>query len=494
MTGPQTDVLVIGAGPVGLMLAGELLLGGARVVVAERLTEPTTESRASTLHARTMEILDQRGLTGRLGEVPGDGTGHFGGIPLRLDGQQSPYAGLWKVPQSRVEEILGAWAIGLGAEVRRGRELTGLREDGAVVEAELSCEDGTRELLRARYVVGCDGENSTVRRLAGFEFAGSAASRELIRADVAGIDVPNRRFERLPGGLAIAARRPDGITRVMVHEFGRTATPRQAEPDFDEMARTWQRVTGEDISHGTPVWINSFGDASRQVTEYRRGRILLAGDAAHAQMPVGGQALNLGLQDAFNLGWKLAAEICGWAPPGLLDSYHEERHAVGSRVLSDIAAQALLLLGGPEVEALRSVVGRLLGLDAVRDHLATGVGGIGIQYSAHEGDHPLLGARLPDAALDIEAGAATAWALLRAGTGLLLDVAPEAPGHVDLRAVADGWADRVRVVAARPRAGAVAPTTGAVLVRPDGHVVWADGGADRLRAALVQWFGSADRT
>nr|AAK06789.1 putative oxygenase SimA8 [Streptomyces antibioticus] len=494
MTGPQTDVLVIGPDP-WLMLAGELLLGGARVVVAERLTEPTTESRARRCMPRTMEILDQRGLTGRLGEVPGDGTGHFGGIPLRLDGQQSPYAGLWKVPQSRVEEILGAWAIGLGAEVRRGRELTGLREDGAVVEAELSCEDGTRELLRARYVVGCDGENSTVRRLAGFEFAGSAASRELIRADVAGIDVPNRRFERLPGGLAIAARRPDGITRVMVHEFGRTATPRQAEPDFDEMARTWQRVTGEDISHGTPVWINSFGDASRQVTEYRRGRILLAGDAAHAQMPVGGQALNLGLQDAFNLGWKLAAEICGWAPPGLLDSYHEERHAVGSRVLSDIAAQALLLLGGPEVEALRSVVGRLLGLDAVR--VPFGHRGRRHRLSSTPPTrvhHPLLGARLPDAALDIEAGAATAWALLRAGTGLLLDVAPEAPGHVDLRAVADGWADRVRVVAARPRAGAVAPTTGAVLVRPDGHVVWADGGADRLRAALVQWFGSADRT
>ncbi|WP_030269274.1 FAD-dependent monooxygenase [Streptomyces sp. NRRL B-24484] len=489
MSETQTDVLVVGAGPVGLMLAGELRLGGARVVVAERLTAPTTESRASTLHARTMEIVDQRGLMPELGEVARDGTGHFGGIPLPLGGQPSRYAGLWKVPQTRMEEILGAWATGLGADVRRGWELTGVEEDGDSVAAVLRRRDGSLTRLRARYAVGCDGEKSTLRGLAGFECVGTAAGRELLRADVAGIDVPDRRFQRLPRGLAIAARRPDGVTRVMVHEFGRPAVSRHAEPDFDEVAGTWARVTGEDIGRGTPLWINSFGDASRQVTQYRRGRVLLAGDAAHEQMPVGGQALNLGLQDAVNLGWKLAATVRGWAPPGLLDSYHEERHAVGSRVLSDIAAQAALLLGGPEVEAIRSVMSGLLGLEAVRDRLGAGISGVGIRYPVEGADHPLLGARLPHAELVTEAGESDTGALLRSGRGLLLDLAPGSTGHAELRTVASGWADRVSVVAAEPRPGDTAVPAAAVLVRPDGHVVWADGGEQRLREALTRWFG-----
>ncbi len=489
MSQSQTDVLVIGAGPVGLMLAGELRLGGAQVVVAERLLAPTTESRASTLHARTMEIIDQRGLMAELGEVARDDAGHFGGIPLPLGGQPSRYAGLWKVPQTRTEEILGGWAAGLGAELRRGWELTGIDEDGDAVTAVLLRPDGSQTRLRARYLVGCDGEQSTVRGLAGFESVGTAAGRELLRADVAGIEVPDRRFQRLPRGLAIAARRPDGVTRVMVHEFGRPALPRRAEPDFDEVAATWARVTGEDISRGTPVWINSFGDASRQVTQYRRGRVLLAGDAAHQQMPVGGQALNLGLQDAANLGWKLAATVRGRAAPGLLDSYHEERHLVGSQVLSDIAAQATLLLGGPEVEALRSVMTGLLGLEAVRDRLGAGISGVGIRYPLEDADHPLLGARLPHAELITEAGASSTGALLRSGRGLLLDLMPESSDHAALRTVAQGWADRVCVVAAKPPAEETALAARAVLVRPDGHVVWADGGEQRLRSAMTRWFG-----
>ncbi|MEU9013879.1 FAD-dependent monooxygenase [Streptomyces sp. NPDC048479] len=494
MSESQTDVVVVGAGPVGLMLAGELRLGGAQVIVAERLLAPTTESRASTLHARTMEIVDQRGLMPELGEVARDDTGHFGGIPLPLGGQPSRYAGLWKVPQTRMEEILGVWAAGLGAEVRRGWELTGLDEDGDAVTAVLRHQAGSQTRLRAQYVVGCDGEKSTLRRLAGFEFVGTAAGRELLRADVAGIDVPNRRFQRLPRGLAIAARRPDGVTRVMVHEFGRPAVSRRAEPDFDEVAGTWARITGEDISRGKPVWINSFGDASRQVTQYRRGRVLLAGDAAHEQMPVGGQALNLGLQDAVNLGWKLAATIRGWAPPGLLDSYHEERRLVGSQVLSDIAAQATLLLGGPEVEAIRSVMRGLLGLEAVRDRLGAGISGVGIRYPMEDADHPLLGARLPHSELITEAGASTTGALLRSGRGLLLDLAPESSGHAALRTVAQGWADRVCVVAAEPLPSDTAVAARAVLVRPDGHVVWADGGEQRLRDAMTRWFGLPQST
>ena len=494
----DTQVIVVGAGPVGLMLAGELRLGGAEVIVLEQRAAPTTESRASTLHARTMEILDQRGLLGELGTPPNDVTGHFGGIPLDL-ALDSPYPGQWKVPQVRTEELLGAWARGLGADLRRRHAVRALTDGPRHVEVEALGPDGP-VLLRARYVVGCDGEHSTVRRLGGFGFPGADARRELIRADVDGIDVPNRRFQRLADGLAIAARRGDGVTRVMVHEFGREALPRTGEPEFAEIAEVWQRVTGEDIHGGTPLWVNAFGDASRQAEQYRRGRLLLAGDAAHQQMPIGGQALNLGLQDAVNLGWKLAAELRGGGPEGLLDSYHDERHAVGLRVLSNIRAQALLLLGGPEVEALRPVLGELIAHGNVREHLAGMISGLDIRYDVGAGGHPLAGARLPHAVLDTPAGPGSTLALLREARGvlLLLTGGPGAARHEALRAAAAPWARLVdTVTAAAPADGPLADAA-AVLVRPDGHIVWAesspspsaDPSAD-LSAALRRWFGAA---
>ncbi|NBH05749.1 FAD-dependent monooxygenase, partial [Amycolatopsis sp. SID8362] len=361
-------VVVAGAGPVGLLLAGELRLGGADVVVVDRLAEPTTESRASTLHARTMELFDQRGLLAPLGAPPNDPAGHFGGIRMSLAGLPSPYPGQWKVPQTRTEAVLEEWARGLGADVRRGHELTGLTDHGDHVEVELATPAGPAR-LRAAYLAGCDGERSTVAGLAGFAFSGERADKEMLRADVAGIDIPDRRFERFPAGLAVAGRRPDGVTRVMVHEFGRPVGNRGGEPEFAEVAQVWRRVTGEDIGGGTPLWVNAFDNTSRQAARYRLGRVFLAGDAAHAQMPVGGQALNLGLQDAVNLGWKLAAAVAGWAPAGLLGSYHAERHPVGARVLANIRAQALVLLGGGEVEPVRGVFAELLGYEAVRARL-----------------------------------------------------------------------------------------------------------------------------
>ncbi|KAF2774767.1 MULTISPECIES: FAD-dependent oxidoreductase [Streptomyces] len=490
-TGPaetvDTQVIVVGAGPVGLLLAGELALRGIRVTLVERRHGPTTESRASTLHARTMELLDSRGLLADLGSPPREPRGHFGGIPLDLT-LPGPYPGQWKVPQARTESVLEEWALGLGADLRCGHTLHAVDDRGTHVEAAATGRHGDPLTLRAPYLVACDGQDSTVRRLTGAPFPGTPAARELLRADVEGVDIPNRRFERLPGGFAVAARNPAGVTRVMVHEFGAAVRARAGDPHFDEVTAAWKRVTGEDITGGTPLWVNRFDDENRLLARYRHGRVLFAGDAAHRQMPIGGQALNLGLQDAHNLGWKLAAAVDGTAPDGLLDSYDTERSAVGAAVLGNIRAQAMLLLGGPEVEPLRTVLAELLAHDTVRTRLAAMISGLDIRYDVGGPAHPLSGARLPHLRLRTGEMICSAAELLRSGRGLLLGLgAPPPP-------IAAGLADRVDTVTAH--AAADEPLEGApaaVLVRPDGHVAWAggaDGDGDGLGRAVARWFGS----
>jgi oxygenase len=354
------EVLVIGAGPVGLMVAGELRLKGIPVVVADRLTAPMTESRAAQLNTRTAELLHERGLDSLLDEAVHEPRSHFGGIGFGMSGVDSPYAGNWKVPQYRTEAALTEWALGLGAELRRGYELVGLTESGDHV----TCEFANQVRLRADYVIGCDGQDSTVRRLARFEFPFVPATRQLLRADVTGIDIPDRRFERFEHGLAVASTR-QGVTRVMVHEFGRGLT--SAQPTFADVTEIWAKVTGEDIAHGTPVWVDAFDNARGQVTQYRRNRVLLAGDAAHRHMPIGGQALNIGLQDAVSL---------AKAFPQSLDSYHAERHHVGARIMQNVVAQEELLLGGPETEPLRAVLTELLALPEAQAHLAGVLSGV----------------------------------------------------------------------------------------------------------------------
>ncbi|HEX5120999.1 MAG TPA: FAD-dependent monooxygenase [Pseudonocardiaceae bacterium] len=474
----DTQVIVVGAGPVGLMLAGELRLGGAEVVVLDRLAEPMAESRASTLHARTMEVLDQRGLVERFGATPNRPMGHFGGIPFDLSGVTTRFPGLWSVPQTQIEQVLAEWATELGADIRRGDEVIGIDAGEDRVRVHVVGPGGCSALTGA-WVVGCDGEHSTVRQAAGIPMVGSPASRELLRADVVGIDVAERRFQRLPAGLAIAGRLPSGATRLMVAEYG-TVAARLGPVTFAEFTETWQRVTGEDISAGTPVWLNTFDNASLLAERYRAGQVLLAGDAAHVQLPSGGQAINVGVQDAVNLGWKLAAEATGRAPAGLLDTYQEERREVGRRVLANVAAQSALLLG-VDADPLRTLLSDLIRLPAVRDTLAGTIAGLDIRYGT--GAHPLVGARIPHVAL----GDTTTTELLRTGHGVVLDLTGDPRRQAELRRAASACAVPVDVVCGAA-AGPLDGLTTAV-VRPDGHVAWVDSGGHDPTRVLHGWFG-----
>ena len=481
VAGLDADVLVVGAGPVGLMLAGELRLGGASVIVVDRLAEPTGESRAAQLNARTAELFDQRDLLRRFPELERVPTGHFGGLGLRVDHCAGHLPGFWKVPQSVTEAVLAERAVELGADLRRGVELTGLRRCPGTGNVQADLAGGGA--LRAAYVVGCDGGASTVRRSAGIGFPGIAAERELLRADVAGIEVPDRRFERHEGGLAIANRRPDGVTRLMVHEFGVRPADRRSAPDFAEVADAWARVTGENVSGGTPLWVDSFDDRSHQAEVYRRDRVLLAGDAAHVQLPAGGQALNLGLADAVNLGWKLAAVVRGRAPEDVLDSYQAERLLEGARVLTNVRAQGLLLLGGPEVTAARAVFAEILAQPAAAGHVAEFVSGLAVRYPAAGG--PPAGTALPRVELATGEGPTDTVALLRRARWLLLDMTGAPSGTAR-----PYWADQVDHVPAKPQPGGVLDDIGAVLVRPDGHVAWCgDSLADPALAETARtWF------
>lgn len=491
----DTDVIVVGAGPTGLMLAGELRLGGVRVTVVERLAAPTGQSRGLGFTARAMEVFDQRGLLPRFGRGPVppiSPVGHFGGVRFDYTVLEGAHFGARDIPQSETEAVLEGWATERGADVRRGRELTGLTADDTGVEAVLRTPAGT-ERLRAAYLVGCDGGRSTVRDLAGFGFPGTPATRVMYLADVVGRALrPRPLGERLPNGMVMAAPLGDGVDRIIVCPHGSPPDARSGPAGFPEVAAAWQDITGEDISDGHATWVSSFTDATRQADRYRRGRVLLAGDAAHIHLPAGGQGLSTGVQDAVNLGWKLAAVARGTAPESLLDTYDDERRPVGARLLMNTRAQGLIFLGGAEADPLRELFTELLEYDDVRRHLAGVVSGLDVRYPVGPGHHPLLGRRVGHRELVGGAGGTSTTELLHPAHGVLLDLADEPA----VRAAADGFSGRVTVVTAVPKpvdgADPLAGTT-ALLVRPDGHVAWAAPGtgdpAAGLGDALRTWFG-----
>jgi rifampicin monooxygenase len=471
------DVTVVGGGPTGVMLASELRLHGVRVLVLEREAEPTRVVRALGLHARSIEVLDQRGLLDRflpLGTQYPVG-GFFAGInkpaPDRLD-TAHPY--VLGIPQPTTERLLIEHATELGVEIRRRCELVGLSQDDHGVTVDLA--DGTQ--LRSRYLVGCDGGRSTVRKLLGVGFPGEPATREWLSGEVEVTAPPEElaavvtEVRKTQKGFGVGPS-GEGLYRVVVPAEGLTGD-RSVLPTLEEIKQRLQVFAGTDFGVHSPRWLSRFGDATRQAERYRTGRVLLAGDAAHIHPPTGGQGLNLGLQDAFNLGWKLAAEVNGWAPKGLLDSYHTERHPVAADVLNTTRAQAELLSTEPGPQAVRRLVSDLMDFDDVNRFLIEKITAIGVRYDFGEG-HRLLGRRLRDVTLKRE----RLYALMHGGRGLLLDQT----GRLSVA----GWADRVDHVIDVSEELDVP----AALLRPDGHVAWVGEDQQDLLSNLPTWFGAA---
>jgi 3-(3-hydroxy-phenyl)propionate hydroxylase len=480
-------VVIVGGGPTGLMLAGELALAAVDVAVVERRAgQDLIGSRAGGLHSRTIEVLDQRGIAdrflsqGRVAQVA-----RFAGIPLDISDFPTRHnygLGLW---QNHIERILAGWVNELAVPIYRGREVTGFTQDNTGVDVELF--DG--QSLRAEYLVGCDGGRSLIRKAAGIDFPGWDPTTSNLIAEVEISEEPEWGIRRDALGIHSLSRLGDeGTVRILVTEqrLGRTD-----EPTLRDLSEALIAVYGTDYGIHSPTSISRFTDMTRQAASYRKGRVLLAGDAAHVHYPAGGQGLNTGVQDAVNLGWKLAQVVKATSPKSLLDTYHAERHPVAARVLRNtMAATALLRRADERTKALGDTISELLKMDEPRKRFAAVMSGLDIQYDLGDG-HPLLGRRMPDLDLVTVNGALRVFTLLHDAVPILLNLG-EPGGGLDITS----WADRVRLIDARcvgtwelPVLGAVTAPN-AVLIRPDGYVAWVGDLTQRgLAGALTTWFG-----
>jgi 2-polyprenyl-6-methoxyphenol hydroxylase-like FAD-dependent oxidoreductase len=493
----EHTVVIVGAGPTGLMLAGELALAGVDAVILERRADQQLAgSRAGGLHSRSLEVLDQRGIVerflaqGQKAQVAG-----FARVTLDLSDfptRHNYVLGLW---QNHIERLLSDWVGERAVQIHRGAEVIGCTQDDTGVDIALS----NGRSLRSQYLIGCDGGRSVVRKAAGIEFAGWDPTLSSLIAEVEMAEAPPLGIHRTALGVHSFGKvnyeiRDDqviyldgGPVRVMVPEAHVGAT---TDPTLRELSTALIAACGTDYGVHSPTWISRFTDMSRQAVTYRLKRILLAGDAAHIHAPDGGQGLQTGLQDAVNLGWKLAQVLKRISPPSLLDTYHAERHPVAARVLRNTMAAVALRRPDERTTALRETVAELLALDAPRRHMAAMLSGLDIHYDLGPG-HPLLGRRMPDLEVHTVDGPVRVFTLLHAARPLLLNLGE--PGGLTVA----GWADRVRLVEAGytgtwelPVLGSISPPT-AALIRPDGYVAWVGEGTSlTLAEALTAWFGA----
>jgi 2-polyprenyl-6-methoxyphenol hydroxylase-like FAD-dependent oxidoreductase len=485
----NTDVVVVGAGPVGLMLAGEIRLGGVDVTVYDRLNAPTRESRALGFNRRAAESLDQRELLVRLGDFRWGPMGHFGGVRIDLGMLDENHAGVLGLSQARTEVMLENWLCELGVSVRRGYEITGIRQTPAGVVVGFDGPQGGGE-DHARYVVGCDGAQSTIRASAGIPAAGWAATRGMYTAEITGIAMRPRPIgERLPGGnMVLCTPLGDGHYRIVIHDKSLPADPDPSTLTFIQVADAWLRLTGEIIHDAQPRWLWACGNAAQLAKEYRQGRVFLAGDAAHETPPLAAWGLSAGILDAVNLGWKLAATIKGWAPDDLLDTYHAERHPIGQQLMGNVQAASMLYLGDAQMDPIRGLVGELVAHKDAAGHLAGMVSGLGVCYELGAGDHLLLGRRMPpERELTLADGTSTRIAdLLHAARGLLIVT----DGRRQIERFAQGWDDRIDIITGTWPSDRD-PELDAVLIRPDGYVAWTTPGSNnKLAETLGRWFGT----
>jgi 3-(3-hydroxy-phenyl)propionate hydroxylase len=479
-------VVIAGGGPTGMMLAGELALAGIDVAIVERRASHELEgSRAGGLHSRTIEVLDQRGIADRfLAQGRAMQVQSFATIPLDISDFPTRHnygLALW---QSHFERILAGWVEELVVPIRRGCEVTGFTQGASGVDVELS--DGHR--LRAAFLVGCDGGRSLIRKAAGIDFPGWDPSKSTLIAEVEMTEEPPHGIRHDPAGVHGLHIMEDGTVRVVATEqrLG-PASP----PTLHDLSRALTAVWQTDFGAHSPTWISRFTDTTRQAETYRKERVLLAGDAAHVHYPIGGQGLNTGVQDAVNLGWKLAQVVTGVSPESLLDTYHAERHPVASRVLQNTMAQTALSRSDARIDALRNTMSELLSMDEPRKRYAAMISGLDIHYDLGDG-HPLVGRRMPDLDLRTADGPTHVFALLHDARPVLLNLG--GPGGFDV----SPWANRVKLVDARHDGAWELPVLGeiaappAVAIRPDGHVVWTGDLTDaELPNVLATWFGAA---
>jgi 3-(3-hydroxy-phenyl)propionate hydroxylase len=501
-------VVIAGGGPTGLMLAGELALAKVDVAIVERrANQDLAGSRAGGLHSRTIEVLDQRGIAERfLSQGQAMQVAGFATVPLDISDFPTRHnygLALW---QNHFERILAAWVDELAVPIYRGCEVTGFAQDDGGVDVELSpCGDWAASSdgrsLRTKYLVGCDGGRSLVRKKAGIDFPGWDPSVSYLIAEVEMTSEPAWGIRHGEKGVNALGKLEDGKrVRVVLIE---PHVGQGDEPTLSDLRQALIAVYGTDFGVHNVTWLSRFTDMARQAASYRDRRVLLAGDAAHVHAPTGGQGLNIGVQDAVNLGWKLAQVVKGTSPESLLDTYQAERHPIGARVLKTTMAQTALNRGDERTKAVRETMSELLKMDEPRKRYAAMMSGLDIRYDLGPG-HPLLGRRIPDLDLVTESGPRRLFTLLHGGRPVLLNLGE--PGALDI--ASSPWADRVERVDARyagvwelPVLGAVAAPT-AALIRPDGHVAWVQesvqesmhGGAEPgLREALTTWFGPPSR-